>query len=169
MKSRQLLNPAGLAMIAAIATAVPTALNAAPEEPAPDASYRDFQKLDANHDGYIGRDEAARLRDFGRAFSEADVNRDGKLDRDEFAKAQAIYDRVRAKAYLDDSVITAKVKAALIKDPEVKSLEVSVETNQGVVLLSGFVDNDKQMRRAQEIAASIQGVRNVKSNLLVKS
>lgn len=65
-------------------------------------------------------------------------------------KAQAIYDRVRAKAYIEDSVITAKVKAALVKDPEVKALEVSVETSQGVVLLAGFVDNEKQVRRAQD-------------------
>jgi len=45
------------------------------------------------------------LPPLARAFSGADDNRDGKLDRDEFVKTQAIYDRVRAKAYIDDSMI----------------------------------------------------------------
>jgi hyperosmotically inducible protein len=84
-------------------------------------------------------------------------------------KAQAIYDRVRAKAYVDDSVIIARVKAAFVKDKEVSALAVSVKTDKGTVLLSGFVNNEQQARRAQEIAASIAGVKSVKSNLVVKS
>jgi hyperosmotically inducible protein len=127
-----------------------------------------FQRLDVNHDGYVSRSEAAAQRDFGQAFTEADDNHDGRLDRDEFVKAQSVYERMRAAAYLDDSVITAKVKAALIKDPEVKALEVSVETSKGVVLLSGFVDNERQIRRAQELAGAIEGVKSVRASLIVK-
>jgi hyperosmotically inducible periplasmic protein len=129
----------------------------------------EFQQLDVNHDNYISRDEAAKLGNFTRAFDEADENRDGRLDRDEFAKAQAIHARSRAVAYVGDSVITAKVKAALVNDPEVKALDVSVTTDKGVVVLSGVVASAKQARRAQEIAAAVAGVKGVKSGLMVKS
>ncbi len=169
MLTRQIFKPVSTTAAATMLLALSSPLYADPEASTSAPVYPAFQKLDVNHDGYVSRDEAAKLRDFGNAFNEADANHDGRLDPDEFVKTQAIYDRVRARAYIDDSVITAKVKVALVKDPEVKALEVSVETNRGVVLLSGFVDNEKQARRAQEIAASIQGVRNVRSNLLVKS
>ena len=156
-------------MTAAVAMAISAPLYADPETSLPGPANPVFQKLDTNHDGYISRDEAARLRNFSKAFDEADDNHDGKLDKDEFVKAQAIYDRMRAKAYIADSVITAKVKAALVKDPDVRALEVSVQTEKGIVLLSGFVDNERQARRAQEIATLIAGVKSVKSNLVVKS
>lgn len=169
MKSRRMSKPVKIAMAAAVAMAMSPPLYADPEASAPNPINPVFQKLDTNHDGYVSRDEAAKLRNFGKAFDEADDNHDGKLDRDEFLKAQAIYDRMRAKAYIDDSVITAKVKAAFVKDPDVKALEVSVKTHKSVVMLSGFVDNEKQARRAQEIAVSVEGVKSVKSNLVVKS
>lgn len=170
MKTRRMLKPVNITMAAAVAMAIAAPLYAAPDTPATDQPNPAFQKLDTDRDGYISRDEAAKLRSsFAKAFSEADDNRDGKLDRDEFVKAQAIYDRMRAKAYIDDSVITARVKAALVKDKEVSALAVTVKTDKGVVLLSGFVDNEQQARRAQEIAAAIAGVKSVKSNLVVKS
>ena len=175
MKTRRIFESASVAMFKSASVAMATAvaisapLYAAPDTPAPDQPNPAFQKLDTDRDGYISRDEATKQRNFAKAFSEADDNRDGKLDRDEFVKAQAIYDRMRAKAYVSDSVITAKVKAALVKDKEVSALAVSVKTDKGTVLLSGFVNNEQQARRAQEIAASIAGVKSVKSNLVVKS
>jgi len=169
MKTRRIFKQASVAMATAVAVAISAPLYAAPDTPAADLPNPAFQKLDTDRDGYISRDEAAKLRNFGQAFSEADDNRDGKLDEDEFVKAQSVYDRMRAKAFIDDSAITAKVKAAFVKDKEVSALAVSVETDNGVVLLSGFVENEQQARRAQEIAASISGVKSVKSNLVVKS
>jgi len=169
MKTRRIFKQASVAMATAVAVAISAPLYAAPDTPAADQPNPAFQKLDTDRDGFISRDEAAKLRNFGRAFGEADDNRDGKLDGDEFVKAQSIYDRMRAKAFIDDSAITAKVKAAFVKDKEVSALAVSVETDNGVVLLSGFVENEQQARRAQEIAASISGVKSVKSNLVVKS
>lgn len=129
----------------------------------------EFRKLDTNRDGYLSRDEVRKIRDFDQAFTEADDNRDGKLDAAEFVKAQSIQDREAAGQFVDDSVITAKVKAALLKDPAVSALAVSVETRKGTVLLSGFVENDNQLRRAQEVAAGVQGVVTVKNGLVVKS
>jgi len=133
------------------------------------APSAEFKKLDVNHDGYLSREEVRKIRGFEKAFKEADENRDGRLDVDEFVKAQAIHDRVRAGQYLDDSVITTKVKAALLRDRTLSVLGVSVETYKGTVLLSGFVDSEEQVRRATEIAASVDGVVNVKNGLAVKS
>lgn len=70
--------------------------------------------------------------------------------------------------YVDDATITAKVKAALAKDPDVKAYQVSVETYRGVVQLSGFVDSDTNIRRAGELARQIAGVRSVKNDIRVK-
>ena len=133
------------------------------------ADSPEFKKLDTNRDGYLSREETRKIRGFDKAFSEADDNRDGKLDAAEFAKAQAYHERVVAGQFIDDSVITARIKAALMKDPAVSALAVSVETRKGTVVLSGFVESDNQMRRAAEIAAGVQGVVTVKNALVVKS
>ena len=71
--------------------------------------------------------------------------------------------------YLDDKIVTAEVKAALLKDPEVKGLQVNVETYDGVVQLSGFVDNPEQIPKAAEVAKSVKGVKSVKNDLHVRS
>ena len=169
MNTQRMFKPVPVMMAAAFAMAMAAPLYAAPDTPTPDAPSPAFQKLDTNHDGYISRDEAPKLRSFDTAFAEADGNHDGKLDADEFAKAQAINDRMRGKAVVTDSAITAKVKAALVKARHVPGFKVNVKTTGGVVLLSGFVENEQQASRAEEIAASVKGVRSVKSNLVVKS
>jgi len=169
MNSKQYLSPWVAAMVMLAAALGAASVHAAdPASPAPPESPS-FRKTDTNRDGYVSREEAKKLPNFDRAFREADDNRDGKLDADEFLKAQAIHDRVRAEQFLDDSVITAKVKAALLKDLRLKGLVVSVETYQGTVLLSGFVKDGEQVRRAIEIAAGIEGVASVKNSLVVKS
>ena len=71
--------------------------------------------------------------------------------------------------YLDDKVVTTKVKAALLKDPEVKALQVNVETYNGVVQLSGFVDKPEQIPRAAEVAKGVEGVKSVKNDLNLRS
>ena len=70
--------------------------------------------------------------------------------------------------YVDDSVITTKVKSQLAGDDFLKSFEISVETYKGVVQLSGFVDSQLAVSRAGEIARGVQGVGSVKNNLNVK-
>jgi hyperosmotically inducible protein len=127
-----------------------------------------FAPLDANHDGYLSRQETAGIKGFGKAFDEADANHDGRLDRDEFIKAGSIYDRMRLGKYVDDSVITAKVKAALVKEQKLKGFDISVETDHGQVLLSGFVDSPKLRTRALQIASSVDGVRSVHDGIVVQ-
>jgi hyperosmotically inducible protein len=70
--------------------------------------------------------------------------------------------------YVDDSSTTVKVKAALVKDPIVKALEVNVETFKGVVQLSGFVNTSTEKDQAGRVAAAVNGVVSVKNNLVVK-
>ena len=70
--------------------------------------------------------------------------------------------------YVDDSVITTKVKSLLANDAFFKSFQISVETYRGTVQLSGFVDSQKAVDKAGEIAGSVQGVKSVKNNLIVK-
>jgi len=70
--------------------------------------------------------------------------------------------------YVDDSVITTKVKSLLAADDFLKSFEISVETYKGVVQLSGFVDSQKAVDKAGEIARSVGGVKSVKNDLNVK-
>jgi len=70
--------------------------------------------------------------------------------------------------YFDDSTITAKVKAAILGDPDLKVLQINVETFKGVVQLSGFVNSPQAVSRAVEVARGVSGVKSVKNNLIVK-
>lgn len=70
--------------------------------------------------------------------------------------------------YVDDTVITTKVKSLLAADDFLKSFRISVETYKGVVQLSGFVNSQDAVNKAVEIARSVQGVASVKNDLIVK-
>ncbi|KAF0101458.1 MAG: transport-associated protein [bacterium] len=70
--------------------------------------------------------------------------------------------------YVDDSVITAKVKAALIEDPATKATEINVETFKGVVQLSGFVSTQAAANRAVELARGVSGVKGVTNDMRLK-
>jgi osmotically-inducible protein OsmY len=70
---------------------------------------------------------------------------------------------------VDDSVITGKVKAALVADPTTKAHQISVETFQGVVQLSGFVDTSEAKMRASQVAETVEGVRDVKNELELRN
>ena len=69
---------------------------------------------------------------------------------------------------MDDSVITAKVKALLAEDDFLKSFQIGVETYKGRVQLSGFVNSQDAVRKAGEITRSVKGVTSVANNLIVK-
>jgi osmotically-inducible protein OsmY len=70
---------------------------------------------------------------------------------------------------VDDSVITGKVKAALVADPTTKAHQISVETFQGVVQLSGFVDSREARSRAEQVAQGVEGVKDVKNELELRN
>jgi osmotically-inducible protein OsmY len=70
--------------------------------------------------------------------------------------------------YVDDSVLTSKVKAEIFNDPMLKVFQINVESFKGVVQLSGFVDSAQASARAVEVAKSVKGVQSVKNSLVVK-
>ncbi len=70
--------------------------------------------------------------------------------------------------YIDDSVITTKVKAAILDEPSLKVSEINVETFKGVVQLSGFVSSRANINTAGEVAKRVKGVKSVKNSILVK-
>lgn len=102
-------------------------------------------------------------------FLQLDTNRDAKLDPNEFIKAESLHDRAYASRVANDSAITAKVRTALLREPQLKSLDVSVETYRGEVLLSGFVKDETQRARAVKAASTIAGVTGVKDGLVVRN
>jgi osmotically-inducible protein OsmY len=74
----------------------------------------------------------------------------------------------RVGEVIEDSVITTKVKAAFVNDPVVKAREVHVDTVQGEVLLTGFVNTPTEANQAVAIARNIQGVRSVRNNIRIR-
>lgn len=70
--------------------------------------------------------------------------------------------------FIDDTVITTKVKAALVQDPDLSALEISVETFKGVVQLSGFVDTQAEITKAGQVARNIEGVNSVQNDITLK-
>jgi len=70
---------------------------------------------------------------------------------------------------IDDSVLTAKVKAALIENPDTKAHEINVETLEGVVQLSGFVDDLAAKEAATAVAKSVEGVKEVNNEINLKT
>ena len=70
--------------------------------------------------------------------------------------------------YFDDATITAKVKAAVLEEPSLKSAEINVETFKGTVQLSGFVRSRDDINRAVEVAKGVKGVKSVKNDMVLK-
>ena len=70
--------------------------------------------------------------------------------------------------YIDDTVITTKVKAAVFAEPSLKSAEINVETFKGIVQLSGFVADAGDVSKAGEVARGVKGVKSVKYDMRVK-
>ena len=85
-----------------------------------------------------------------------------------FAACASTPTRQSTGEYVDDAVITAKVKSLLAKDDFLKSFEIGVETYQGTVQLSGFVNSQQAIDKAGEITKDVKGVKSVKNNLIVK-
>lgn len=70
--------------------------------------------------------------------------------------------------YIDDTVITSRVKAVLLNDPAVSGLAINVETFKGTVQLAGFVKTASERNRAVQLARDVKGVRQVKNDILIR-
>ena len=85
-----------------------------------------------------------------------------------FIACAATNTRESAGEYVDDSFITTKIKSQLATDDFLKSFQISVETYQGAVQLSGFVNSQKAVDKAGEIVRGVKGVKSLDNNLIVK-
>jgi hypothetical protein len=124
----------------------------------------DFVALDRNRDGYISKVEALANAEVQKRFAAFDLDKDGRLSEAEYAAAMEDND----KRILHDSVITARVKAALLAEKGIPSLAISVETYEGRVQLSGFVKAPDIVSRAGRVTAGVTGVRTVHNNITVR-
>jgi hyperosmotically inducible protein len=123
-----------------------------------------FDALDKNRDGFLSKEEVAGDRELAKRFAKFDADKDGRWNVNEFIKANQDNDgRV-----LSDSAITTKVKAQLLAEKGVPSMSISVETYEGRVLLSGFLDSEAIKEKAGKVAAAVSGVKIVQNNLVVK-
>jgi hyperosmotically inducible protein len=84
------------------------------------------------------------------------------------AACAAVSGRETPGQYVDDATISTKVRAKLIGDPALKPFQISVETMQGVVQLSGFVDSWDTKHQAGTDAMNVEGVHDVHNNLVVR-
>lgn len=84
------------------------------------------------------------------------------------AACSAVEGRQTAGEYIDDTAITAKVKSKIVGEPSLSAMQINVETMQGVVQLSGFVDQASDKTLASRVAAQVDGVRSVKNNIVVR-
>jgi len=137
-----------------------------------------FAKADANNDGYIDQNEYVYYKTGAWpvvAAANIDVNESNQADKAqamptsegdamEVAEAPEMEKRTVGNI-IDDSIITAKAKAEILGTPELKSLQISVETRDGEVILSGFVDNAAAKIKAEEVVSKVEGVKTVKNSL----
>ncbi|GAB6051728.1 BON domain-containing protein [Magnetospira thiophila] len=70
--------------------------------------------------------------------------------------------------YLDDSVVSTKVRSAIVGDKNLSIFKIDVETYKGIVQLSGFVDTERARSHASTVAAGVTGVKQVRNDLIVK-
>ncbi len=85
------------------------------------------------------------------------------------ASCAAVSGRETSGEYIDDTTITTKVKTAILNEPTLKPFEISVETFQNVVQLSGFVDSSKAAAKAKQLAGKVKGVHGVKNDIVIRS
>ena len=169
MKSNINFKPTALVIALALSTGSLQAYAFGTADDADQTAYTTaFKALDTDNDGTLTKSEAKKEKLFARHFAAADKNHDGTLDQQEYTDYRTQAEQKNVKRVASDSVITSKIKGKLLKDEGLKSLKISVETHQGIVLLSGFVATEDQIQQAEKIAASTEGVKSVKNSLVLK-
>ena len=151
-----------------------------------------FAKADVDHDGYIDQNEYiyfktgawpavtpvnaaanaaspdAQLTESAQAMTEPTSNIAAAEQQASTGETSVGEKRTVGKV-IDDTIITAKAKAEILGAKELKSLQISVETRDGEVILSGFVDNAAAKIKAEEVVSKIEGVKSIKNSLEVRS
>lgn len=144
---------------AALLTSVKSALAAESAETAADVNV-DVYRGDVKLSGFVDNaNDKARAAEVARGVEGV------KSVKNDIAVGESS----SAGEVVDDTVLTAKVKTALIASPDTKAHQINVETKDGVVQLSGFVDSNSAKSAATSVAKSVTGVKDVKNELSVKS
>ena len=129
----------------------------------------EFKLLDVDSNSKLSAAEVKKDETFNKGgFAKADKNQNGSLNKDEYATYKSKVQQKEAKQVASDSTITSKIKSKYLVEKNFKSFDVSVETKDGIVVLSGFVDNESTKTRAGQIAKSVKGVKSVSNGLIVK-
>jgi hyperosmotically inducible protein len=150
-------------LLVATALALTPLAHAQPGDPN-NASTSGFKQLDKDGNGTISPAEAAADKEIAKRFKAFDANKDGKLQEEEYLQAG----NDNSKRVLADTAITTKIKGELLLAKGLPSTAISVETYEGQVQLSGFVDKKEQVAAAGKVAASVSGVKKVHNGLRVK-
>ena len=130
---------------------------------------KEFNLLDVEKDGKLSASEIKKDSNFDFAgFSKADKNHNGSLNQDEYATHKSAVQQQETKRTAKDSAITTKIKSKYLVEKNFSSFKVSVETKDGVVILSGFVKDEATKVRAGQIAKGVKGVKPVTNSLVVK-
>jgi osmotically-inducible protein OsmY len=116
---------------------------------------------------------AAFLLAFGTgAMAAQDMSKDEPKAAEQKAAQQKVTTPTNKKEspgeYIDDSVITGKVKAAVFEEASLKSAEINVETYKGIVQLTGFVSSRADIDKTVALARTVKGVKSVKNDMVVK-
>jgi hyperosmotically inducible protein len=115
--------------------------------------------------GVVGCRQEGTAEEAGKKLDQAAEKASNKMDE---AKASLSESAERTGDYMDDSGITAKIKADILRDPALKVFQIHVTTTKGVVTLSGTVDAQLSIDRAVDLARGTQNVTSVENNLVVK-
>jgi osmotically-inducible protein OsmY len=125
-------------------------------------------------DDKAGNDKTACLKQAKAAETRAKADAKAQMktsDASTPAKAKSTASASKTETpgeYIDDTVITTKVKAAVLEESSLKSAEINVETYKGIVQLSGFVRSRADINKAVEVARKVKGVKSVKNDMIVK-
>lgn len=120
--------------------------------------------------GLAGCDKPPAAESMGERVEQAATEAGRSID--QMAKdAERNVDRATTAtaAAVDDAAITAQIKAAMLSEPGLSTVEIGVDTRGGVVSLSGTVATERDRKRAEELAASVPRVKDVENHLVVKS
>ncbi|MDX1915837.1 MAG: BON domain-containing protein [Methylophilus sp.] len=136
----------------------------------PQSGYsQEFKALDSNGDGKLSATEVGKDTLFEKGgFAKADKNHNHSLSEDEYSAYKSAEQKKILKRAAKDAAITTKIRSQYLVEKNFKSFDVSIETKDGIVLLSGFVENADTKARAEKIAAGVKGVKSIKNALVVK-
>ena len=130
---------------------------------------KEFKTHDTDNNAKLSPSELTDDKYFNSGgFAKADKNKNGSLSEDEYATYKSNVQQRESKRVAADSAITSKIKSKYLVEKNFRSFDVSVETKDKIVMLSGFVDNEATKTRAEQIAKNVKGVKEVRNGLMVK-